>query len=42
MSGHMYFADRYLGFDDAVYAAMRIPCRDEEKFKLVEEIEKQL
>lgn len=24
MSGHMYFADRYLGFDDAVYAAMRV------------------
>lgn len=23
MSGHMFFADRYLGFDDATYAAMR-------------------
>jgi len=24
MSGHMFFADRYYGFDDALYAAMRI------------------
>lgn len=24
MSGHMFFADRYFGFDDAVYAAARI------------------
>ncbi len=24
MSGHMFFADRYLGFDDATYAACRI------------------
>ena len=24
MSGHMFFADRYLGFDDAVYAACRL------------------
>jgi phosphomannomutase / phosphoglucomutase len=24
MSGHMFFADRYLGYDDAVYAACRI------------------
>ena len=24
MSGHMFFADRYLGFDDAVYATARV------------------
>ncbi len=24
MSGHIYFADRYLGYDDAVYAACRL------------------
>lgn len=24
MSGHLFFADRYYGFDDALYAAMRI------------------
>lgn len=24
MSGHMFFADRWLGFDDAVYAGMRL------------------
>jgi len=24
MSGHMFFADRYYGFDDAAYAAMRL------------------
>ncbi len=24
MSGHMFFADRYLGYDDAVYAACRL------------------
>ncbi len=24
MSGHMFFADRYYGFDDAVYAALRL------------------
>jgi phosphomannomutase/phosphoglucomutase len=24
MSGHMFFADRYLGFDDATYAALRL------------------
>uniref|UniRef100_UPI003B9A9465 phosphomannomutase/phosphoglucomutase n=1 Tax=Novosphingobium sp. TaxID=1874826 RepID=UPI003B9A9465 len=24
MSGHMFFADRYFGFDDALYAAMRL------------------
>ncbi|MEZ5353669.1 MAG: phosphomannomutase/phosphoglucomutase [Bryobacteraceae bacterium] len=24
MSGHMFFADRYMGFDDAIYAAARL------------------
>ncbi len=24
MSGHMFFADRYFGFDDAIYAAVRL------------------
>jgi len=24
MSGHMFFADRYLGYDDAVYASCRL------------------
>jgi phosphomannomutase/phosphoglucomutase len=24
MSGHMFFADRYLGYDDALYAACRL------------------
>ena len=24
MSGHMFFADRYFGFDDAIYAACRL------------------
>jgi phosphomannomutase / phosphoglucomutase len=24
MSGHMFFADRYFGFDDAIYASMRV------------------
>ncbi|MFB3926632.1 MAG: phosphomannomutase/phosphoglucomutase [Syntrophales bacterium] len=24
MSGHIFFADRYFGFDDAIYAAMRL------------------
>jgi len=24
MSGHIYFADRYFGFDDALYAALRL------------------
>jgi phosphomannomutase/phosphoglucomutase len=24
MSGHMFFADRYYGFDDAIYAAARL------------------
>ncbi|MEO7161876.1 MAG: phosphomannomutase, partial [Bdellovibrionia bacterium] len=24
MSGHMFFADRYFGFDDAIYAGLRV------------------
>lgn len=65
MSGHMFFAERYFGFDDAIYAScrlleilansnrklsemlsdvpktavtpeIRVPCPDEEKFKVVE------
>ena len=24
MSGHMFFADRYFGFDDAIYATLRL------------------
>src|SRR2546423_8143683 len=24
MSGHMFFADRYYGFDDAIYASFRL------------------
>jgi phosphomannomutase/phosphoglucomutase len=24
MSGHLFFADRYFGFDDAVYASLRV------------------
>ena len=24
MSGHMFFADRYFGFDDAIYASCRL------------------
>jgi phosphomannomutase / phosphoglucomutase len=24
MSGHMFFADRYFGYDDAIYAAVRL------------------
>ena len=24
MSGHMFFADRYFGYDDALYAACRL------------------
>ena len=32
MSGHMFFADRYFGFDDALYAACRlIEIMDEER-----------
>ncbi len=69
MSGHMFFADRYYGYDDAIYAScrlleilsqsdkalsqlledvplyyatpeIRVPCPDEEKFKVVEEVKK--
>lgn len=32
MSGHMFFADRYFGFDDAIYSSLRlleIMCKDE-------------
>lgn len=68
MSGHMFFADEYYGFDDAFYAAgrllrllshsgrplsamiaalpryystaeTRIPCADEEKFKVVKQLQ---
>ncbi len=71
MSGHMYFADRYLGYDDALYSAcrlaeilaqadeelsetisalpqtyhtpeIRVPCPDEEKFKVVDAIAEEL
>ena len=24
MSGHLFFADRYFGYDDAIYASMRL------------------
>jgi phosphomannomutase/phosphoglucomutase len=24
MSGHLFFADRYFGYDDAIYAAIRL------------------
>ena len=24
MSGHFFFADRYFGYDDAIYAALRL------------------
>ena len=24
MSGHFFFADRYFGYDDAIYAALRV------------------
>ncbi len=73
MSGHIFFADRYFGFDDAVYATarltelvrraksggrrlsdltadrtptsstpeIRIDCRDDQKFSLVERISRQ-
>lgn len=66
MSGHMFFADEYYGFDDGLYAAarllrilsntdkslselladvpryeatpeLRIPCGDDEKFRIVEQ-----
>jgi len=72
MSGHIFFADQYYGFDDAVYAAVRLlrlldqdsdrslaerldalpkmvsthelrfDCPEERKFKVIEEIKKQL
>ncbi|MBN1593802.1 MAG: phosphomannomutase/phosphoglucomutase [Candidatus Coatesbacteria bacterium] len=71
MSGHMYFADRYLGYDDALYGAcrlaeilaaareglgemidslpktyntpeIRVACPDEDKFRVVEAIAKEL
>ncbi|MFT5703614.1 MAG: phosphomannomutase [Rickettsiales bacterium] len=71
MSGHIFFADRYFGFDDGIYAAVRIiniilesgkslseikkslpktfstteiriDCTEEEKFKIIETIQKQL
>lgn len=71
MSGHIFFADRYEGFDDALYAAIRllrimaqqkvslkdfrlslpktyntpeirIPCKDEDKFTIIQEIKKDL
>ena len=67
MSGHLFFADRYFGYDDAVYASLRlleiiaaspvglaelladlpptfvtpeirVPCPDEQKFKVVEQV----
>mgnify|MGYP000147271810 CR=1 FL=1 len=69
MSGHMFFADRYYGYDDAIYAScrlleilsqsnkalsellkdvplyfatpeIRVPCPDEEKFKVVEQVKR--
>lgn len=71
MSGHMFFADEYYGFDDALYACgrllrilsntdkslselladapkyystaeTRIPCPDERKVQVVEELKRQL
>lgn len=71
MSGHMFFADEYYGYDDALYATLRllrilsqtslplsqllqdipqyyatpetrVPCPDEVKFNLVDEIKKEL
>jgi len=71
MSGHIFFADRYYGYDDALYAAvrllnvvaresaslaelvdrlprvvntpeLRIPCSDERKFKVIEEVKVRL
>ncbi len=71
MSGHIFFADNYYGFDDALYAAIRlidilleerkslseirkslpktystpeirIECKEEEKFKIIEGIKLQL
>jgi len=69
MSGHFFFADNYYGYDDGIFASLRmaellskskerlsetiakmteyystpeirVPCPDEEKFKIVEEITK--
>ena len=71
MSGHVFFADRYYGFDDALYAAvrllsflagrpdgladirkalprlfstpeLRIPCGEDRKFAVVEEVKARL
>ena len=71
MSGHMFFADRYFGYDDAIYAAcrlleivsrrseplseyladlprtvntpeIRVPCPDDEKFRVVERVKAEL
>ena len=70
MSGHIFFSDRYFGFDDGLYAGLRvlecvkdkryldnfldslpkafntpeirIECSDEEKFNIVEDLEKKL
>jgi phosphomannomutase/phosphoglucomutase len=71
MSGHMFFAHRFLGFDDAIYSAcrlleivartttpvsayladlpkmvntpeIRVPCPDDQKFKLVELVKQEL
>ncbi len=71
MSGHIFFADRWFGFDDAIYAScrlleilaasdqplsamladlppthatpeIRVPCPDDEKFRLVERLRDRL
>src|SRR5438874_1539319 len=71
MSGHIFFADRWYGFDDAIYVAvrllgvlgrapeslaemidrlppvfntpeLRIPCEEERKFAIVEEVRERL
>lgn len=71
MSGHIFFADKYYGYDDALYAAVRlidilfyskktlseikaelpktfstpeirIECKDEEKFQIIQNIQDQL
>jgi phosphomannomutase/phosphoglucomutase len=71
MSGHVFFGDRYFGYDDAIYAAcrlleivsrreeplsrfladlpktyntpeIRVPCEENEKFKLVEMVKEEL
>ncbi len=70
MSGHFFFRDNYYGFDDAIFASlrmaqilsnsgdklsdiisgipryestpeMRIPCPDDEKFRIVEEVKRE-